>query len=359
MKIGIIHPIMDVIGGAEQTTISLLNALNDTKHDVTFYTTTKDLTISNGIKTVFVKRLNLPLGWKIQRILEIKKLFEKAKGEDLIIVTSGTLSLAETKKPVIIYCHSTFESELNLLKIKYFGIQKLYNIIIKRKILDQMRLLKKSSVSLIANSEYTKKKIMENLGKDSVVIYPPVKLMEKNPNNIEKSGVITIARYSSEKNLEFAVNTMKKVNTHYRIFGNAKFRLQFELYDNLLNLVKNTHVKLYCNTDKENIEKSLHTSKVYFQTSKETFGISVVEGIIAGCIPIVPDNSANKETVPFIELRYIENDEKDAMNKIKLALKGEYDIFLKKLQEHVNKFSHKKFQDSMLEYISETGSNAK
>ena len=83
--------------------------------------------------------------------------------------------------------------------------------------------------------------------------------------------------------------------------------------------------------------------------TKETFGISVVEAIAAGCIPIVPDNSAHCETVPFSELRY--KNEKDAKEKISDAINGKFDYFIPRLQEHIQQFSEKNFQDKILGII--------
>ena len=78
------------------------------------------------------------------------------------------------------------------------------------------------------------------------------------------------------------------------------------------------NVTLLKNIPRNKLVSILNRAKVYFHCSRETFGISIIEGIAAGCIPIVPDNSAHKETVPFEELRYRENDANDAKNKINI-----------------------------------------
>jgi len=106
---------------------------------------------------------------------------------------------------------------------------------------------------------------------------------------------------------------------------------------------------LFCNIQEVKIGELLSSAKVYLHPSQETFGISVVEAIAAGCIPIVPDNSAHKETVPFTELRYM--NKQDCLNKIKNALDAKYDNLLPKLKDHVTKFSEEKFQKNMLEII--------
>ena len=101
------------------------------------------------------------------------------------------------------------------------------------------------------------------------------------------------------------------------------------------------------------------TSKMYLRFIKyntiSLFGLAInvkltaVEAIAAGCIPIVPDNSAHCETVPFSELRY--KNDKDAKEKISDGINGNFDHFLPRLQEHILQFSEKNFQDKILGII--------
>ena len=63
-------------------------------------------------------------------------------------------------------------------------------------------------------------------------------------------------------------------------------------------------VAFHPNLDRRRLEGILASARVYLHSCTEDFGISVVEGIAAGCVPIVPNNSAHPETVPFGELRY-------------------------------------------------------
>lgn len=357
MKIGIIHPSFEIIGGAEQTTISLLKSLRH-RYEMTLFTTSKNINIPSGNKIFHIKRNSFPIGWSFQRIIEIKKLFKKAKNEDILFVSSGNLVLSDTKKEIILYCHSTFEAELKKISNKKNGFFSFYHNYIKNQLKNQIKLLKNPTVHLIANSNYTKEKIAENFQKKSDVIFPPVQIKNQTINYSKKSGIITVSRYSPEKNLEFNLKVIKNIDTAYKVYGNAKFLSQTNHYDDLQNKVKNSKlIKLFCNSKRSLIEDSLYSSKVYFQSSKETFGISVIEGIMAGCIPIVPNNTANKETVPIDNLRYKENDENDAKMKIEAALRGDFDKYLPELQEYVKKFSEENFQKNMVSYLAKFEKN--
>ena len=203
MKIGIIHPSFEIFGGAEQTTLTILDALKNTSHQVTLYTTTNSITIPSNIETCVIKKKSFPIGWNLQRMLENKKIFEKAKNEELLFISSGNLTLPKTNRIVIIYCHSTFESELNNIQKQNTGFFRYYHNYIKKQQKKQLKLLKNNNVKIISNSHYTKEKIKEIFKKESKIIFPPVKIKSGNNKHGGKSGTITIARYSSEKNLGF------------------------------------------------------------------------------------------------------------------------------------------------------------
>ena len=92
---------------------------------------------------------------------------------------------------------------------------------------------------------------------------------------------------------------------------------------------------------------------MYLHASKETFGIAVAKAVAAGCVPVVPDNSAHPETVPFVELRY--GTEEEAARIVREALGGRYDRLLPALRDHVQGFSEEASQEAMLGIIGGQG----
>ena len=78
----------------------------------------------------------------------------------------------------------------------------------------------------------------------------------------------------------------------------------------------------------------------------------MAEAIAAGCVPVVPDNSAHPETVPFAELRY---STEEGAARVSAALDGRYDHLLPGLQEHVRQFSEEAFQERMIGIIKGCG----
>ena len=61
------------------------------------------------------------------------------------------------------------------------------------------------------------------------------------------------------------------------------------------------------------------------------------------------------ETVPFDVLRYEPNDKRDAQEKIKKALSGEYDDLLNQLRNSIGVYGKDTFKKSMTNFIENLG----
>lgn len=354
MRIGIIHPFFDVIGGAEQATLFLIDELKSTQNITTLYTVEPPTILeTENFRFHLIKKMNFPTFWRFQRMKEVKKIFKESQNNDIVIVMGGNLLLEKTNvNKMLVYCHSTFTEEDNFSRARFSGVKGIYYRILQDNIKNSISCMNDKNVRLVTNSEYTRNEIKKRFDKDSTVVYPPVNIDKflKFFDVIKQKNVITIARYSPEKKLEDAIDIVKSSGVSYVLIGNAKHSSQLRLFEMLKSRSGQSNIDLHCNLSYPETEKLLVSSKVYFHTSKETFGISVVESIAAGCIPIVPNNSAHKETVPFEELRY--NGKGDAVKKLENAISGKYDHLRNDLKNHIQKFSAKSFQEKMLKQIN-------
>lgn len=356
MKIGIIHGFVGGGGGTEKTLLSIIEALVEQNFTVNLYTVSKPAIQMSGVKINSILPFRLPLFGLYQRYLE-SQLVKKAKNDDLVLQTSGGLVVPQnSNQKIIVYCHNDFQNEIEKTVSKYRGIWKWYYkpyYKLSQKFLDH---IKSNNLYLIANSTFIQTSIKDRFDKYSTVIHPPVELDEfsSNDNKTEKS-VITISRFSPEKNLEFAIDVISDMDVDYMIIGNTKTKTNELYYKQLVAKIKNqkpkARITLLKNVPRAQIISAINKSKVYFHTSPETFGISVIESTAAGCIPIVPNNSAHKETVPFEELRYNQSDIEEAKMKVKKAISRNYDEFLKPLQEHVKEYDKKIFKKEITDYI--------
>jgi len=215
---------------------------------------------------------------------------------------------------------------------------------IKNRLLD----IKNPKVRLLTNSEYNKRNLMKIFEKDCKVVYPPVKLDEFDNNTSNRNGIMTVTTYRKWKNLEKIIDLIGSFDCSKRIFGNV-LEIDKPYMNKIIEKGKEHKIKFYINQPRERMIELLQKSKIFISAGRETFGIAVVEAIASGCIPIVPNNSAHPETVPFPELRF--ENKSDAVEKLKKALDGEYDYLRPELKKHVVQFSEKKFQEQMIREI--------
>lgn len=354
MKIGIIHGFVGGGGGTEKTLLALIEALVEKNYTVNLYTVSKPSIPISGAIVHSMLPFRLPIFGLYQRYME-SKLIEKAKNDDIVFQASGGLVLpTRSDQQIIIYCHHDFQNETGKAVTKYRGMWSWYYkpyYKLSQKFIDQIT---NSNIHLIANSKFIHESLQKKFGKDSAIIHPPVELSEFVQSVSKKKKVITISRYSQEKHLEFAIDVMKDLDVNYTIMGNTKTRTNEIYYEQLTKKIseaKNRAITLLKNMARKKVVDELVESKTYFHASPETFGISVIESMASGCVPIVPNNSAHVETIPIEELRFEQNNIKDAQDKIRKALAGNYDKHIEFLKESSKKYDKVYFKKKIVDYI--------
>lgn len=357
VKIAVFHGYFEYIAGSEATTLAILEALKEAHYEVVFYTSTRNPPDIDGVKVIstkphhtkFISKLSKPLSRQL-RFYATYRLMKKLEQSNVnaIITHDDNFLWFKTNTPIITYLH--FPLTKSIIRRKIFINKIMY--MIQRK----QNMVHRKNIHFITNSKYTDQETKRHHVVATKIIHPPVNMDFESHD--DKSGIISIGRFV--KNQEFAAQVMVEIDAPCRIVGilNDATPGHAESFNECENIVKNhAHVRLHPNATDEFLRKTLIKSKVYFNPARDTFGIAVVEGIAAGCVPIVPDNSANKETVPISELRYVTGDKNSACDKLAKALNGEYDTHLPFLQNYVKQFSKEKFKKSIREYVENVHSS--
>ena len=356
LNVGIVQGFVGGGGGMEKTLSATIEFFKDRDHNVTLYTFSKPLIPIDGVKIKSILPFHLPFFGLYQRYSE-KNLVRQAEKNDIIINTSGGLATPpDPSKQIVVYCHSDFQDELEKNTTKYKGLWSVYYRPYSEFSKNIHKLIQNKNIHLVTNSEFTSHSIQSKYGKNSTVIHPPVDIAEFSNNTpIKKRQVATVSRFSQEKNLEFALDAMKNIDARYYLIGNTKTKSNKLYLDSLASKIDKqktgTKINLLENIPRNKVIENLQNSKVYLHSSPETFGISVIEAIAADCIPIVPDNSAHRETVPFEQLRYVPDDTADAARKITEALLGKFDGLLDSLKESVMQFDKENFKKRLGIYL--------
>lgn len=214
-------------------------------------------------------------------------------------------------------------------------------------------LMKNSTV--ITNSEFSRRAIVSvlNNGADEIhVIRPPVDI-ETFRNTVLYSSlkekrddiILIVSRIHKSKEIENAVRLAvllkeNNIGSGMKIIGNINPEYDWNYYLSLKKMVIEFDLEDYVNFETNisltDLFSMMREAKIYFHPMVgEHFGMSVVESMAAGLVPIVPDVGGPTEFVPE---KYHFNTLEEAAEKISSAFHIS-DLERFRLSNSVNKFS--------------------
>jgi glycosyltransferase involved in cell wall biosynthesis len=356
LKANFIFSDLNPCGGGERLTLVTMQAILEMGIDIELTTLEKpNITklenaygkvISSIVKNI--KKINILQSLDEQNINNVMK-----EDYDIIINTHGDIvpyyHKSLSKKNAITYCHfpsakffiqseekAYLEKHLKIARMlssQSFTISKTHrnnrnNVDFnKKEYLVWLnyaydKLMKNST--LLVNSEYTRNTIFNTYGIDNaIILYPPVDVdtirnLTLSANDEREDTVLVVSRIDPLKKIENAINLAKllkenKIGKGMKIVGNLDL-YHYNYYCHIKKTIKDFNlidfVTLEINTSFDKLLSFMKKSKVYFHPSPgEHFGISIVESMSAGLIPIVPDIGGPTE---FVAPKYHYNTIKQA-----------------------------------------------
>lgn len=357
MKIGIYDPYLDDLGGGEKYMMTIAEVLSK-KHDVSvFWDDKKDL---DGL----LQRFSLDL----DKVKLVKNIFSPRVGllerlqvtsayDVIIVLSDGSIPFLFSKK---IFLH--LQQPLEHIAVTSW----------KNK-------LKLSRVTgIFYNSQFTKSfndKMLSNVR--STIIYPPVQLHTKETK--KENMILHVGRFRV-KNVG-GVEDFKKQNVMVRAFKEMvdrdmhhgwKFVIAAsikegdqEKFSILRKEAEGYPIEFLINKSNDELWDSYNKAKIYWHASgygenlevhpeyAEHFGISTVEAMGAGAVPVVINSGGQKEIVTEGEDGLLWNSLDELMIKTEQVIKDEK--LLKSLSEKAQKraedFSKEKFQEVILRLV--------
>ena len=378
MKAVVLHHTLNSRGGESSFAIETINTLSRLGYDIELITVQKpNLEIISKTygkmppikSTKYISPFGLNCFGIYQRLLTtISSL--KLEPSDIVINTNGN-SLPFKIPPnilCILYIHfpaflqTSSEYYNNKYKKSLFwnAYFKPYQIMTH---LLTKRALKRSNI-IFTNSKFTKnaiKKVYPSF--DPQVIYPPVDLERFSSclrSNSRDNQVLVISRFSPEKQLEKAIFIAKILNnTKFIIIGNLLTANQpyFKHLQKMIHDYGLTYrIKLIPNAAKDEMMNAMSTSMIYLHTMNgEHFGISIVEAMAAGLIPVVPSYGGCSEIVPR-EYQY--TDIKDASDCISKNIEQYDNTKRQSVHAIAKQFSTDNFRRSMKHSIEQAYENS-
>lgn len=228
------------------------------------------------------------------------------------------------------------------------------------------RMKLRQGARIFANSEFIKSVLLNTIAKGQGqvastirVLFPPVELDNywcESPTESRRFAVCSLGRFSAGKRQLDQLKIAQDVpELDFHIIGQVTAGDSQAYFNECVDFLKRRNISnatLHPEMDYSDVIDLLQSSAFFLHTKRwEPFGMSTVEGIAAGCVPIVSNSGGQKEIVPFAALRF-DSIEEAAQRLHRLAQqRDQLDSFRRRLQGYVHKFGIKRFRKEFLKAI--------
>ena len=300
MKIALFDPYLDTMSGGEKYMLSIALTLSQ-KHDVSILW---DKTSPDTVAQQAKKRFNFGLSnltfarSPFNTSISLSERFTMTKDYDLIILLSdgsipivGCRLILHFQSPMPWVNGRSLKNKLKLVRVK----------------------------KIIVNSEFTKSFIDKSLGKSSVVLYPPVTLQRKYDPSKKEKIILNVGRFginqagSSYKKQDVLADTFVKISPQLEgwklVLVMGVQDQDKEAFESFKKKFKDSSVEMTANVSNDTLWDLYEKASIYWHASgfgedlashpdrAEHFGISTVEAMGTGAVPVVVDAGGQKEIV--------------------------------------------------------------
>jgi glycosyltransferase involved in cell wall biosynthesis len=164
---------------------------------------------------------------------------------------------------------------------------------------------------VLTNSEYTRKAILNAFNIDAKILYPPVDIDTfrgaASRSSQREDMILVVSRIAPDKQIENAIEVARITRSRgigkaMVIAGNLHHydnRYYQELRKMIADYDLSDYISLQVNISFSKLIQLMRLAKVYFHPRiHEHFGISIVEAMASGLVPVVSDIGGHTEFVP-------------------------------------------------------------
>lgn len=338
MKAAIHNPYLDTLGGGERYTLSFAKVLSDNGWDV-------DLEWKNeNIRKKLESRFGINLS-KINIASDIKK----GDGHDLCFwVSDGSIPTLKARKNIL-----------------HFQVP--FHNIGGNSLLNKMKLFRIDNI--VCNSAFTKNVIDREYGVESVVLYPPVSVSDFKSKRKENM-IIYVGRFSKltqSKRQDVLIKAFKSLSksgiNNWKLILAGGVEIGVGNYiDELKKMSNGLNIEIIESPDFKTLKELYGKSRIFWSASGygedeikfpekvEHFGMTVVEAMSAGCIPVVYNAGGHKEIVRNESNGFLWDKIGDLLTKTKQVIngKGVYTSLMKEAKKDSLNFSYETFEKEVM-----------
>ena len=287
----------DSFGGGEKTVKEIFEVLKiHTSLDINLYALYKDKTFKKSnwlfnkyVKTSFIQ--DLPLSnYLLRYYLPLFPIaIEQFNLEKYKVIVSSSHSVAKgvltsPDQIHISYVHTPMRYAWDLMNlyISNSNHKKFLKPIIryqihKLRIWDQLSSQRIDKI--IANSNFTARRIKKYWGRESKVIFPPVDVDKFNYKSNRGDFYLSVCRLVINKRVDLLVRAFNHLNLPLVIVGDGPEKEN-------LKKIANKNIEIIGFQNEQKLIELMETCKTFVYAGIEDFGISIVEALAAGA-PII------------------------------------------------------------------------
>jgi glycosyltransferase involved in cell wall biosynthesis len=297
----------------------------------------------------------------IGRALFESRLNHLSKSFDIFINCSMNLFCFSAKKNIVIVHFPPYKKSMSTFvkKFPFFIFSALHK---------DFRW--KSSYDLyIANSLYTQKwldRIWNTGPRKNALLYPPVSFV-KTGDEKKSDYIIICSRIEPSKEIDLLVQTFLSSQilrqTVQLFIAGAVINENIDYINKIKEIIKDQHdiVHLIENPGREEIENYYRRSKIFWHAKGyscdenikpaelEHFGITTVEAMSAGCVPVVINKGGQKEIISSGVNGFLWDTPEELIEKTLAVLQNpeKYQLMSKAARETIDKYSFGEFTKNL------------
>lgn len=339
MRIGIFDPYLDTLGGGEKYMLTAASFLSK-NNDVSVFWDKDVLTQASERFNLDLSNVKLKKNIFGRKISLAEKLIQSNKYDVIFYLSDGSIPITACK----LYIHFQFPVEW----------VKANNLITKQKV--------KRVKKFISNSSFTKEFIDNKFNVKSIVIYPPTYFKKEMPKvdlKQKKNYILNVGRLTKNeageyfKKQDMLINAFKKLkdekNNNWELILAVSFiEKDSFLLEELNKMTKGYPIRIYDNLSFGKLSKLYQDSKIYWHASgfgenlkknpqnAEHFGITTVEAMANGLVPVVINAGGQKEIIDNNKNGFLWDTEKELI-KYTLDLIQDENQLNKLSQNAINK----------------------
>lgn len=216
---------------------------------------------------------------------------------------------------------------------------------------------KKISDRCVINSEFTEDIFFKNFNKHIPVVYPPSLFEEISLEDLSikpiNNRILFLSRIDIHKRIENVIELAQKNQSFdFIVIGSVTNLDYYNYLINLLDKKQLKNIKILSDIPQVDLLREIDNCNYYFFPAKnEHFGITTLDAMRRGLIPIVNDSGGQRFLIPFEDLKFTDENIDEKFKLISQFSHAQIVDFRLKLRSRLEIYSNENYINALLNYF--------